>query len=305
MRVLKQSTARTVMVFMTDSVDHLTGKTGLTLTVTLSKNGAAFASISPNVTERGNGWYAIDLVSSNTDTLGDLAIRVTATGADPSDLLCQVVAYDMADAVSLGLSRLTTLPATQPNGLGGYQLTARSLLEFLSVVPTGGIGTVEEIYAQIGQVAEQLLTMLQQDGSVYRYTANALEQAPAGGGGGGGSITYVVQTASDERPLQRRTLREGNYGFRFYHIWCDALGNVVPIAEDANVSFLMWKEGETEATVDAAGEVRYGEGGVLGFLFTSDTPVPEAGRYNAVFRVENVDVPLGQSIPIIVTEALA
>ena len=49
------------MVLMTDSSTHITGKTGGTLTVLASKDGAAFASISPTVTERGYGWYNLAL----------------------------------------------------------------------------------------------------------------------------------------------------------------------------------------------------------------------------------------------------
>lgn len=91
MRTLNQSTSRNVMVFMTDTNDGKTGLTGLTLTCTLSKDGAAFASISPTVTERGNGWYNVALTSSHTDTIGDLALRATATGADSAEVLMQVV----------------------------------------------------------------------------------------------------------------------------------------------------------------------------------------------------------------------
>ncbi len=87
------------MVFMTDSADHVAGKAGLTLTITASKDGAAFASISPTVTERGNGWYSLALTTSHTDTLGDLAIHVTATGADPTDLLCRVSARVVDDVL--------------------------------------------------------------------------------------------------------------------------------------------------------------------------------------------------------------
>lgn len=89
--MLKQSTTRNLMVFMTDSSDHVTGKTSLTLTITLSKNGGAFASISPTVTERGDGWYSIALTTGNTDTLGDFVLHITASGADPTDLREQVV----------------------------------------------------------------------------------------------------------------------------------------------------------------------------------------------------------------------
>ena len=101
MRLLKQSTARDIVVFMTDSSDHVSGKTGLTLTITASKNAAAFASISPTVTELATGWYKLALTASHTDTLGDLALHITATGADPTDTLMQVVALLPGEAVTL------------------------------------------------------------------------------------------------------------------------------------------------------------------------------------------------------------
>lgn len=78
-------------MFMTDSVDHVTGKTGLTLTMTLSQNGGAFASITPTVTELANGWYTLALTTTHTNTLGDFALHVTSAGADPTDALHQVV----------------------------------------------------------------------------------------------------------------------------------------------------------------------------------------------------------------------
>lgn len=92
MEPLTQSTARNVMIFMVLSSDHVTGASGLTLTVTISKDGAAFASISPVINDRGNGWYSVGLTSGNTDTLGDLAFHITASTADPCDLKLPVEA---------------------------------------------------------------------------------------------------------------------------------------------------------------------------------------------------------------------
>lgn len=89
--LLKQSTARNVVVFAVDSVDNVTGKSGLTLTVTASKNGAAFASISPTQTDLGNGFYNLALTSSHTDTLGDLIIAMTGTAAIIQPISRQVV----------------------------------------------------------------------------------------------------------------------------------------------------------------------------------------------------------------------
>lgn len=94
--LLKQSTARNLSVLMTDSSDHISGKTGLTLTIYASKDGGTPAAITPTVTELDStnmpGWYKLALTTSHTDTLGDLALHVTATGADPSDLVRHVVA---------------------------------------------------------------------------------------------------------------------------------------------------------------------------------------------------------------------
>jgi hypothetical protein len=100
--LLKQSTARNRTILMVDSSDHITGKSGLTLTIGASKNGAAFASIIPTVTDLGNGFYKLALTSAHTDTLGDLALHVTGTGADPTDLVDNVVALLPGDAVNVG-----------------------------------------------------------------------------------------------------------------------------------------------------------------------------------------------------------
>lgn len=78
-------------IFMVDAIDHITGLPGLTLTITASKNGAAFASITPTVTDRGNGWYTLALTTSHTDTEGALAFHITSVGADPLDFADQVM----------------------------------------------------------------------------------------------------------------------------------------------------------------------------------------------------------------------
>lgn len=91
MEELLQSTAYNLMIFMVSSTDHISGATGLTLTISASKDGAAFASITPTVTERGTGWYNLALTTTHTNTLGDLAFHITGSGADPTDFKCKVV----------------------------------------------------------------------------------------------------------------------------------------------------------------------------------------------------------------------
>lgn len=105
------------MVFMADDSDHITGKTGLTLTITASKQGGNFSGISPTVTERANGWYEVALTSSHTDTLGDLCLHITGTAADPTDVAAQVIAVDFADAVRGGMSALPNAAANASGGL--------------------------------------------------------------------------------------------------------------------------------------------------------------------------------------------
>lgn len=97
MAFYKQSTAYTRMFKMIDSADHFSKKTGLTCTVNLSKAGAAFGAAGGTITEVANGWYKIALTTTDTNTVGDLAFYITATGADDTDFSDQVWVRDLAD----------------------------------------------------------------------------------------------------------------------------------------------------------------------------------------------------------------
>ena len=92
----QSTTTYPLAFFMALSIDHLTGATGKTVTVTLSKNGAAFGAASGAVTEIGNGWYSI-ANATDFNTLGQLLIHATATGCDPFDGTLEIVAYDPFD----------------------------------------------------------------------------------------------------------------------------------------------------------------------------------------------------------------
>lgn len=134
MRLLKQSTAYNLNVFMADSSDHITGKTGLTLTITASKDGAAFASVSPTVTELSSGWYKLALTSSHTDTVGDLALHITSTGADATDMVMQVRANVLGDTLPANVTQFggtagafsNGMPRTLPQGMGKTYYVAAS-----------------------------------------------------------------------------------------------------------------------------------------------------------------------------------
>lgn len=88
---LAQSTQTAFTFLLVQSADHLTGALGATPTVRLSKAGGTLAAASGAVTELGGGQYKIVLSQADVDTIGDLALHITATGCDPTDSIEQVV----------------------------------------------------------------------------------------------------------------------------------------------------------------------------------------------------------------------
>ena len=105
MAVLKQSTTYTRMFLLVQSSDHLTGLTGATAAVTLSKAGGSFASAGGTITEVANGFYKIALTTTDTNTLGDLAFHITATSADPTDFVDQVTANILGDTLPANVTQ--------------------------------------------------------------------------------------------------------------------------------------------------------------------------------------------------------
>lgn len=87
MKYIKVSTSYTRLFLMVDSSDHFSKKTGLTPAVSLSKSGGAFASAAGSVSEVGNGFYKIQLNADDTNSPGDLAYHITASGADDTSFI--------------------------------------------------------------------------------------------------------------------------------------------------------------------------------------------------------------------------
>jgi hypothetical protein len=145
MRVLKQSVAAQVMVLMVNSDDGKTGLDGLTLTVTLSKNGGAFAAITPTVTPRGSGWYSLALTTAHVDTLGDLAVHIESTGADQSDRLCVVETATLSDVdteTDAIVTAISTLPSIVLPVMQGSAYTATATQQRTITVIQGDTPTI-------------------------------------------------------------------------------------------------------------------------------------------------------------------
>lgn len=112
--LIKQSSAiKAVPFFMVDAADHISGKTGLSPTVTISKNGAAFATPAGAVTEMGSGWYKVAPNATDSNTVGALLVHATGTGADPFDIEHEVIEATLAKGTDL--TGFNDLSAAQVN----------------------------------------------------------------------------------------------------------------------------------------------------------------------------------------------
>ena len=77
-----QNSAEPFAIFADDETAIGTGKTGLTITATLCKNGAgSFSAVSPTYAELGGGWYRVTPIAAHRDTLGESVWAFAATGA--------------------------------------------------------------------------------------------------------------------------------------------------------------------------------------------------------------------------------
>jgi len=121
--IKKDSAVRPLVFLMVDATDHVTGKTGLSPTVTISKNGGSFAAPSGSVSEIGSGWYKVAANATDSNTLGPLLLHATASGADPVDDRFDVVAVD-PDTASVASNLSQILGASLTESETGYLAAA-------------------------------------------------------------------------------------------------------------------------------------------------------------------------------------
>lgn len=107
---LKQSTTYTRTFMMVATSDHITGITGATVAVELSKAGAAGGAAAGAVSQvdatNMPGLYKVALTTADTNTLGDLAFHCTATSADPTDFIDQVTANILGDTLPANTTQI-------------------------------------------------------------------------------------------------------------------------------------------------------------------------------------------------------
>lgn len=163
MKARKQSsTSYPINFLLVSSTDHIAAVTGATPTVTISKNGGAFAAPSGAVTEIGNGWYQIAGNATDRNTLGEFIVHATAASADPVDDRYVIVAFDPFDS-NMGApnldaavsSRLPTASYIAPDNatIATIQADTNDIQTRLPAALVGG-----RMDASVGAMAADVLT---------------------------------------------------------------------------------------------------------------------------------------------------
>lgn len=115
MRAIRKSTSTSLPFLMVDSGDRITGKTGLTPNVKISKNLSSFSDPEGTVEEVGFGIYKLNATSNDLNTLGWLILHAEAPGALTIDEYFYVVNFDPLNDNNLGLIYLDDQISKIPN----------------------------------------------------------------------------------------------------------------------------------------------------------------------------------------------
>jgi hypothetical protein len=184
--VTQNSTAYPLTFLLISSTDHITGLTGATPTVTISKNGGAYAAPAGAISEIGNGLYKVAGNATDTNTLGPIWLHATATGADPTDPCFPCVAvnpqstgYGLVD-VSANVAQWNGSAVATPNH-AGYPLV--DIAYILGTTSAGTAGYVGIDWAHVNAPTTTL---------ILSGTTISTSQAVASVSGAVGSVTGNV-----------------------------------------------------------------------------------------------------------------
>jgi hypothetical protein len=247
-----------------DGADHRTGKTGLSPTVVLSKNGGAFASPAGAVTEVANGWYKIAGNATDCNTIGPLILHADGTGADPTDMRWDVVDPEIgaafratittpalqfvpaADLVKRALKLLGVMAAgetleaedasdgiTRLNGIIDRWASKRWLMHVVTrtVVPLSA-NTASYTIGQGGAINLARITRIDHASVILDNTASPVTEIPI-------HVYTHAQWARVPRKAQTGTIVQGIY---FDHAWTAGLGaiQVHPVPTVSTLSLVLY-----------------------------------------------------------------
>ncbi|MCP5244870.1 MAG: hypothetical protein H6937_02420 [Burkholderiales bacterium] len=187
--LLRQSTASQEILIgpFLDDTDGKTAETGLTIANTdikLWKDSTTTESNknSGGATHIAAGRYYAVLDATDTDTLGKLEVNIHVSGALPVRREFMVLPANVYDSLVSGTDNLEVDTIT---------LTGAAVTTVNSQVDTALVDIhLDHLFAtdydpasKPGTSTALLNELIENDGGVSRYTANALEQAPGGSGG--------------------------------------------------------------------------------------------------------------------------
>lgn len=172
--------------------------------------------------------------------------------------------------------------AIAPDAIDASAIASDALTEIAQAVLSEATSTNTAIYASgdVGNVLGRLHSMIESDGLDFRYTANALEQAPSGGGGGGGNTVnmgpFQIRAEGQASDVPLDINKGATHGIDCFLV--DAQGTGVDLAGATYQAKVYNTSGTLVATVN--GSATYAAGG--GMTWTIPTSVTNtAGTYTA------------------------
>src|SRR5258708_7776223 len=142
----QSSTSYPINFLMVLNIDHTTPAVSKTVTITLSKNGAAYGAASGAVSEIANGVYSLPSNPTDQATPRELWLPCPASGCDNVDFCVPIITDDLF-AAYLGMAFPTNFSVLSVDGngrvdvikLNGTSQTARDI--GASVLLSAGTGT--------------------------------------------------------------------------------------------------------------------------------------------------------------------
>jgi len=102
--------------YLLDSSDHVSGKTGVSPSVSFSLNTGSWTGTGGGTTELGGGWYYWTPSAGDIPAPGHVVAKATGTGADDCFFGADLLAIDPLDPLRAGL---TALPNAIPGDASG------------------------------------------------------------------------------------------------------------------------------------------------------------------------------------------
>lgn len=180
-------------------------------------------------------------------------------------------------------SNVITASSIQSNAIDANALATGAVSEIAQGVLTEATSTNPAIYAvgDVGNILGRLVNMVEADGADFRYTANALEQAPSGGGGGGSTTNihmgpFVVKADGEESDIPLDIQKNAAHDIDIQ--LTDIHGTGVSLA-GATTSVKVYNTGGT-LVATYSGTATYSADGRLTFAITTAVTA-NAGTYTA------------------------